>query len=484
MLASIRKFSKSIFAKIFIAIIALPFLLWGMGDIFTSGKQNVIVEIDDEKITSEEFVTYLQKVNITSDEIKKTGKSKIFDEVLANYISEKVIEIETQEKGIRLTDKSLMKILISDKTFQKDEKFSETKYEKFMLTSGYTKPQYERTLRNIELKGQLLTFYSGGIKLPKSIVDESYKKLNQIKEIDYLDLNKVYAKNIVSEEEINDFYEKNKSLFKEKFKSFRYLELSPEILIGEKDLDEIYFKKIDSIENKILDGEDFSSITSGQNKNIKNIDFLNFRKSKKDGTIFKEIDDKLFKKIFSIKKKKEPRLITLDNNYYIVEILDEKDIDLTLNDKNLREVIKTQLKFTSMIEENEKIIKKINNKEFNKEKIFELSKSSGVPIDKVKINTVKDKSKFGSKLVKEIYKFSKGQIFIVSGDFATENYLIHITDEKNPKIDFGSESYKTYIKTANGEYVSRVFKSYDNHINKKYEIETNEKVFERIKNSF
>ena len=484
MLASIRKFSKSIFAKIFIAIIALPFLLWGMGDIFTSGKQNVIVEIDDEKITSEEFVTYLQKVNITSDEIKKTGKSKIFDEVLANYISEKVIEIETQEKGIRLTDKSLMKILISDKTFQKDEKFSETKYEKFMLTSGYTKPQYERTLRNIELKGQLLTFYSGGIKLPKSIVDESYKKLNQIKEIDYLDLNKVYAKNIVSEEEINDFYEKNKSLFKEKFKSFRYLELSPEILIGEKDLDEIYFKKIDSIENKILDGEDFSSITSGQNKNIKNIDFLNFRKSKKDGTIFKEIDDKLFKKIFSIKKKKEPRLITLDNNYYIVEILDEKDIDLTLNDKNLREVIKTQLKFTFMIEENEKIIKKINNKEFNKEKIFELSKSSGVPIDKVKINTVKDKSKFGSKLVKEIYKFSKGQIFIVSGDFATENYLIHITDEKNPKIDFGSESYKTYIKTANGEYVSRVFKSYDNHINKKYEIETNEKVFERIKNSF
>ena len=484
MLASIRKFSKSIFAKIFIAIIALPFLLWGMGDIFTSGKQNVIVEIDDEKITSEEFVTYLQKVNITSDEIKKTGKSKIFDEVLANYISEKVIEIETQEKGIRLTDESLMKILISDKTFQKNEKFSETKYEKFMLTSGYTKPQYERTLKNIELKGQLLTFYSGGIKLPKSIVDESYKKLNQIKEIDYLDLNKVYAKNIVSEEEINDFYEKNKSLFKEKFKSFRYLELSPEILIGEKDLDEIYFKKIDSIENKILDGEDFISITSGQNKNIKNIDFLNFRKSKKDGTIFKEIDDKLFKKIFSIKKKNEPRLIALDNNYYLVEILDEKDIDLTLNDKNLREVIKTQLKFTFMIEENEKIIKKINNKEFNKEKIFELSKNSDVPINKVKINTVKDKSKFGSKLVKEIYKFSKGQIFIVSGDFATENYLIHITDEKNPKIDFSSESYKTYVKTANGEYVSRVFKSYDSHINKKYEIETNEKVFERIKNSF
>ena len=48
MLGSIRKFSKSFVAKIFVAIIALPFLLWGMGDVFRSGKQNVLVEINEE----------------------------------------------------------------------------------------------------------------------------------------------------------------------------------------------------------------------------------------------------------------------------------------------------------------------------------------------------------------------------------------------------------------------------------------------------
>ena len=46
MLGSIRKFSKTFMAKIFIAIIALPFILWGMGDIFSSGKQNIIAEIN------------------------------------------------------------------------------------------------------------------------------------------------------------------------------------------------------------------------------------------------------------------------------------------------------------------------------------------------------------------------------------------------------------------------------------------------------
>ena len=60
MLGSIRNFSKSFLAKIFVAIIALPFVLWGMGDVFTSGKQNVLVEINDEKISSKEFITYIQ----------------------------------------------------------------------------------------------------------------------------------------------------------------------------------------------------------------------------------------------------------------------------------------------------------------------------------------------------------------------------------------------------------------------------------------
>ena len=49
MLGSIRKFSKSFLAKIFIAIIALPFLMWGMGDVFRSGKQNVLVENENAR---------------------------------------------------------------------------------------------------------------------------------------------------------------------------------------------------------------------------------------------------------------------------------------------------------------------------------------------------------------------------------------------------------------------------------------------------
>ena len=100
MLGSIRKFSKTFMAKIFIAIIALPFILWGMGDIFSSGKQNIIAEINDETISSKEFISYIQKIELSKEQVENFGKSQILENILSNYLSEKIIEIESKKKGI------------------------------------------------------------------------------------------------------------------------------------------------------------------------------------------------------------------------------------------------------------------------------------------------------------------------------------------------------------------------------------------------
>ena len=86
--------------------------------------------------------------------------------------------------------------------------------------------------------------------------------------------------------------------------------------------------------------------------------------------------------------------------------------------------------------------------------------------------------------MKTIYKFNSGQIFVLSDDLLKKNYLVRITKEKDPKIDPNSDIYKRYIAKANVEYISKVYKSYDSYINAKYKIDVNNKVLERLKNSF
>ena len=453
MLSSIRKFSKSILGKIVIGLIAVAFVVgFGMGGSF-SGKQNIVAEINNEKITSQEFVTYLQKVNITTDDIEKIGKSNLLQRILMNYISEKIISIESKKRGFQLTDRSLLNKLKDDKKFQKDGKFSEIKYEKFMISNNLTKPFYENIVRETEVKDQLLNFYSGGIKLPVFIINDLYKKENILKKVNYINLTKIYEKN----------------------------KLSPEILVGEKIINEVFFKKIDDIENGILDGKSFNDITSEYKEKIKNTDFLNSKRTRKDGQTFESIDLNSFKEIFEIEDKNSPKFINHNNNYYLVEILDSKNELPNLKNQKLKDSIETQLKVIAQIEKIAKLIKDINDKKFVGNDIVKLAKKNNIAVNTLTIKNINDTSKFSLKLLKRIYEFGSGSIFVLPGD--KENYLVTIVNEKDPVIDPNSDNYKKYMKKANAQYVAKIYKSYDKYINANYKIDIKSNVLKRIENS-
>ena len=483
MLGSIRKFSNTFMAKIFIAIIALPFILWGMGDIFRSGKQNILAEINDETISSKEFISYIQKIELSKEQVENFGKSQILENILSNYLSEKIIEIESRKKGIKLTDKGLKNIIISDKSFQRDDKFLRVEYEKFLLKNGYSAPTYEKYIKGLEIKAQLLNFYSGGIKLPNFIIEDFFYKDNHSKKISYLNLSNIYSKKIISEKEIEKFYNENKELFKEKFISFKYMKLTPEILTKNKNYSEIFYQKIDQLENQILDGKTFDEITLENKKNVKNIEMVNIRKIKTDGNSIQDLNDDLFNKIFTISEKKTPQFINLKNNFYIVEVTNQKNLLLTLEDKNLKDTIKAQIDIMHKITENKKIIDSIKNKKFTKLNMTNMATENNLEIKIDNINGINDEKILSKDMVKKIYNHSENEIFLITDNIFKKNYLINIEKDIKPN-KIGNKDIKKYINKANSDYASGVYKSYDKFINTKYKIDINEKVLERLKNSF
>ena len=90
MLTSIGKISKSVLLKILVGIIILPFIFWGMGDVFRGGNQNILATIDSDKVTTQEFFNYLNKLNLSENDLKNINKTNLVDQILSEYIGKKL----------------------------------------------------------------------------------------------------------------------------------------------------------------------------------------------------------------------------------------------------------------------------------------------------------------------------------------------------------------------------------------------------------
>ena len=176
MLGSIRKFSTSIYAKILLGIIVIPFVFWGMGTSFRGGNKNVIVQIDKEKFSTQDFANF---VNIYRSSNEKVNSQEI-DQLLSVFIGNKLIEKEYNDFGIKLSDVSLSKLIKIQKEFKKENEFSRTEYEKFLISNNLDAVNFEKNLANQEKKKQLLNYIGQGIVPPNFVVNNIYNQINQI----------------------------------------------------------------------------------------------------------------------------------------------------------------------------------------------------------------------------------------------------------------------------------------------------------------
>ena len=484
MLSSIGKFSKSLSIKVLVGIIILPFIFWGMGDIFRGGNQNIIATIDSEKISTQEFFNYLNRLNLTEKEKKELNKTGLLERILSEYIGKKIVDLEIKYFGITLSDSSLKDIIINDKTFFKDEKFSRTEYEKFLLKNGLNAPGFEQNISEQEKKRQLLSFLSEGMRIPNFLVQNAFKKENQIKDIKYIDLKNYYESKKIEEKEINKTYNENKNLFEEKYRSISFLELDPEILIGQKEYSKNYFDKIDKIENNILDGKKIENIAKDNNLKLIKTDELNREKNSILGVKSQNINDELFNKFFKIKNLSSPELINIKNKYYIAEITSQNDISRGIKDNRVRQAIISQIKLKNIVENNIKVSKKISAGSFKKPEMKKYAKDKNLKIESKKITSLKDNKIFNEDIIREIFKMNDDQINLLTDSSLSKNFLVYIEKTENIKLDKNSKDYEKYKLRARMSLAKEIYKTYDKSVNAKYKIDVNSKAIDRIKNSF
>ena len=484
MLTAIGKFSKSFFIKLLVGIIILPFIFWGMGDVFRGGNQNVIASVDSEKINTQEFVSYMRKLNLNEQQIKNLPNTDLVEKILSEFIGKKVMALEIEKLGISINDNALRNIIKNDKIFFKDEKFSRIEYEKFLLKSGVSAPIFEANIIEQEKRRQFLSSLSGGIVIPEVLINQEFRKENQIKSIKYIDLNVYHSKNKPSETDKKELYEKNKNIFVTKFKNLRFAEITPQKISGNKEYDERFFKQLDIIENNVLDGQSFDETAQGDNLEIINIKKINANKEDENKNKITNLSNDLFKKIYNLNSVNKPEVININNKYYIAEVSKIEDEARTFDDPDVQKALNAQLNFKNKIESNTSILKDISMGALDKTKFDEFASKNKLDIKNYTLKSLKQNEIFSESIIRRIFLTKDGEIDLITNNTLTKSFLIYVINTKHKDLKKGSNEYEQYEAKARLNLINRIYQSHDNNLNEKYEVELNQRTIERVKNSF
>ena len=469
MISSFRNFAKTKFAGLLVFIMIIPFVFWGMGSMFSSGNTNTIAKINNENISTQEFLEFLNNSGIAQKTIKENLNNNIIEELLSSLISRTLLELEVKDYNLTVSENILLKKIKNNKNFLDESgNFQRIKYEKFLLENNQSAAAFELRLMGRELQKNLFDYVGAGTISPQFLIKKLYEEENKKLEVEFIDLDSFYKKKEnISNEDIVQFLNENKDQLKMEYLDFDYAILNPKNLIGIDEFNQSFFDKIDQIEGDISNDASFNSIIS--KTEIKPISIKNFK--------FSENKNEIEKKIFELRNNNFD-IFEIGDNYVLYKIynIEEKKPDLS-NEETKKEIVELVFQ-KNKFDFNKDLLDRISNKNFNDIDFINMGKNK---IEVKKLNSIRDNKKFDIKAVEMLYSLPVNSYTLIN-DEQNNIYLAKVKNFQNEV--FNEKEIKEYANKQNSNIKNTMLKSYDLFLNDKYDVEINQKTIERVKNYF
>jgi len=262
MLKFFRKHSTGPLTKTLMLLLALTFILWGIGDTITRQNKVVAFKVADQEVTYSQWQEALsQQVRaieieigkkLTPEEVAAFGLQKM---VLNQLINKMLLEKEANEMGVLVSDDMAKFEISSMPMFIRNGKFDEDAFYRFLNAIGSSEEEFVQQMksdiavsslklaltlnkefpkiytdilskaRSVEKQFDLYTFDRKAIKLADKMTNsdmlmvyEDNKEmftLPEMRNISYmtLSINNIDNKIIITDEQLQDAYEARKEIY-------------------------------------------------------------------------------------------------------------------------------------------------------------------------------------------------------------------------------------------------------------------------------
>ena len=457
-------------AVVLIIVIIIAFGFGGFGGGFLSNNQNNIAKINKTNITTKEFIDYLNQTGISQKAIKDNLDDNIIEELLSGLVSTTLLDLEIKDFNINFSEKSISKKIKSNKNFiDENNIFQRIKYEKFLLENNISAPMFEKRLKDRELQKKLFDFIGAGTTTPQFLAKKLFEKENTKLEIEFFELDSFYKKKSqISTLELEKFLNDNKEKIKIEYIDFNYAIINPQNLIGVDEFNQTFFDKIDQIEIDISNNLDLDSIL--KDTDIKKIQVSDFRYTYDKSDIEK--------KIFEVRNI-DFDIIENGDDYILYKITKSEERAPDLNDSVLKEEILGLIYEKNKYEYNKKLIKKIEEGNFNNKDFVEMGNNK---IKNLILNSIKDNKKFEIKAVELLYSLPLNSFTLINDD-KSKIYLAKIKKRLN-QTEVTEIKLKEYTTSQNTNIKNSILKSYDIFLNDKYNVDINKVAINNVENYF
>ena len=231
-LSSIRNGLTSSGSSIIVGIIIFG-LVATFGGFLGEGSvlsNNSILSVNGKSITPGEFSLEYGRI---SDQLSDSDQD-LSDEIIEDITRDSIVfkELYAQsaiEAGLNIDDKKLNSLIVNDPSFYTNESFDVELFKGFLSRLGMTPDSFKEYIKSRYLASDLQNLLNTEINLSNDLVRNFIEANNQTRNISFsrMILAEEATKEIITEKEISDYYEKNKFLYISPLNvSYRFLNLN------------------------------------------------------------------------------------------------------------------------------------------------------------------------------------------------------------------------------------------------------------------
>ena len=155
-----------------------------------------------------------------------------------------------------------------------------------------------------------------------------------------------------------------------------------------------------------------------------------------------------------------------------------------MNDPEVTEALTAQLSFKEKIENNTSLAKDISLGTFDGDNYKKFADENGLVVKEYKVSNLKQNDIFDEGLVKQIFLTKDGDINLINNSLLTKSFLISTKKTEYKKLDKNGNEFEQYEAKARLNLINKIYQSYDENANQKYNVEINQRTIDRVKNSF